>query len=146
MSDVNHRKLLQTVHLQLTPEQQEVPRQSVPCQDIALTPDENELWVCDSNHDLTAVFDVATEPPKPLAQIPAKRQPVWLSFSPDGKYGYLTNRGANEVQVVEVATRQTVKWINMGQPDRVLAGKPGMHVIDAGKGPARILAATVPQS
>jgi YVTN family beta-propeller protein len=92
------------------------------------------------------VFDVATEPPKPLAQIPAKRQPVWLSFSPDGKYGYLTNRGANEVQVVEVATRQTVKWINMGQPDRVLAGKPGMHVIDAGKGPARILAATVPQS
>ncbi len=145
VSDVNRCKIVQTVYIQLTPEQQAVPRQAVPCHGIALTPDEKELWVCDANHDLTAVFDVSTEPPKQLAQVPAKRQPVWLTFSPDGKYSYITNRGTNEVQVVEVATRETVKWINMGEPERILAGKPGMHVGGAGKGPARILAVTVPQ-
>ncbi|MBI2950040.1 MAG: beta-propeller fold lactonase family protein, partial [Verrucomicrobia bacterium] len=145
VSDVNHCRVLQTVHLQITPEQQKVPRQPVPCHGIALTPDEKELWVCDANHDIIAVFDVTSESPRQLAQIPAKRHPVWLTFSPDGKYGYITNRGANEVQVVETATRKTVKWINLGEPERLLAGKPGMHVGGAGKGPARILAVTVAQ-
>jgi hypothetical protein len=46
---------------------------------------------------------------------------------------------------VEVATRKTVKWIDMGKPDRTIKGKPGMHVGGAGKGPARILAVTVAQ-
>ncbi|MBI4661585.1 MAG: YncE family protein, partial [Verrucomicrobia bacterium] len=80
-----------------------------------------------------------------IAQIPTKRDPHWLTFSPDGKYSYISNSGANEVQVVEVATRRTVKRIDMGKPERVLAGKPGMHVGGAGKGPKRILAVTVPQ-
>ncbi|MBI4606578.1 MAG: beta-propeller fold lactonase family protein, partial [Planctomycetes bacterium] len=145
VSDVARCRILHTVHIQLTPEQQGVPRQPVPCHGIALTPDERELWVCDANHDVITVFDATAEPPKQVVQIPAKRQPVWLTFSPDGKYSYITNRGANEVQVVEVASRKTVKWIDMGKPERTIAGKPGMHVGGAGKGPARILAVTVPQ-
>lgn len=43
------------------------------------------------------------------------------------------------------AAARTVKWINLGEPDRIVPGRPGMHVIGAGKGPAGILAVTVPQ-
>ncbi len=146
VSDVNHCRILHTVRIQLTPEQQEAPIRAVPVHGIALTPDDKELWVCDMNHDLIAVFDVTTEPPRQIVRIPARSDPVWLTFSPDGKYGYVSNTGANVVQVVEVATHKTVKWIDPGKgPEHVVKAKPGVHAGGVGKGPKRILAVTVPQ-
>ncbi len=45
-----------------------------------------------------------------------------MTISPDGKHLYISNTKANEVQVVDVATHKTVKWIPVGDaPKRILA-------------------------
>ena len=117
-------KILYTSTIEMPAEKREFPSRS---HGIGVTPDGKEVWTCDINHELTAVFDVTTEPPKQIALIPTRGHPYWLTFSPDGKYCYVSNTSADMVQVVDIATHQTVKWI------------------DVGKSPKRILAVTVPQ-
>jgi YVTN family beta-propeller protein len=122
VSDVKHPRILHTVRLELTPEQQKLPIRDVPSHGLALTPDDKELWFSNINHDAIFVFDATVEPPKQLLQFPTKRDPHWLCFSPDGKYCYISNSGVDELQIVEVASRQEVGRRKVGiSPRRLLA-------------------------
>jgi YVTN family beta-propeller protein len=117
MAEVPRGKILHEVRIDLTPEEQTVPSRS---HGIGVTPSGKEVWVCDVGHKFVAVFDVTTSPPCQIARITTKTQPYWLTFSPDGKYGYVSNAGVDQVQVVEVVTRKTVTWIPTGKSSRRL--------------------------
>ena len=147
VSDPSNSHIVHTVHIELTPEQEKVPPRRVPVHGIGLPLGEKEVWVCDANHSLVVVFDITVDPPEQIVQIPTKSHPDWLTFSPDGKYCYVSNPGTNVVQVVEVATHETVKWIDMGKgPEKIVVKEGVQHVAPyPGKGPKRVLPLTVPQ-
>jgi DNA-binding beta-propeller fold protein YncE len=67
---------------------------STPSHGIALSRDQNEVWVADSTFGYVYVFSVKSLPPKQIASIPLYQKqseqphPGWISFSIDGRYAY----------------------------------------------------------
>jgi YVTN family beta-propeller protein len=88
---------------------------------LALSPNQKEVWSCDSFHALVAVFDVTVEPPRQVASIATDGPVYWLHFTPDGKYCIVSERETNQVAIVDAATRKIVKHIPVGKvPKRTL--------------------------
>ncbi len=118
LAQIPEGKILHTPNIELPPDVKQQSRSH----GIGVTPDGKEVWVCDVVHELVAVFDVTAEPPRQITLIPTKDQPYWLTFSPDGKFCYVSNTKSNVVQVVDVATHKTIKWVTVGDsPKRILA-------------------------
>lgn len=95
---------------------------------LALRPDEKEIWECDVEHHEVHVFDIAGKAPKQIATIPMGGRVYWLTFSPDGKFAYVSVRSRNETAVVDTLSKQIVARI------------------PAGKEPKRLLVVTLPRS
>jgi YVTN family beta-propeller protein len=88
---------------------------------LAISPNQKEVWSCDSFHALVAVFDVTVEPPKEIALIRTDGPVYWLHFTPEGKYCIVSERETNKVAIVDAATKQIVKHIPVGKvPKRTL--------------------------
>lgn len=118
VADIPSRKLLYRVEADVPAE---LLRQASRSHGIGLTPDEKELWMCDVFHDRTYVFDLTAEPPRQIATIKMQGGGYWMTFSPDGKRCYISERIGNTVAVIDTATRETVTRIPVGQaPKRVL--------------------------
>lgn len=118
MADVPSRKVLYRVEAEVPAE---LLRKASRSHGIGLTPDEKELWMCDVFHDRTYVFDITVEPPKQVATITMQGGGYWMTFSPDGKRCYISERIGNTVAVIDTATRETIARINVGNvPKRVL--------------------------
>jgi DNA-binding beta-propeller fold protein YncE len=77
-----------------------VRRHGNPSHGIALTPDEQELWVADGHNMRLHVFS-AVKPYQQLTTIPLQDMPGWITFSMDGKYAYPSSG-----EVIEVKTRK----------------------------------------
>jgi DNA-binding beta-propeller fold protein YncE len=76
-------------HVEVTGfEKGSVKRHGCPSHGIGLTPDEKELWLCDSHNQQVHVFDLTADPPKQLQSIALRDQPGWVTFSLDGHYAY----------------------------------------------------------
>lgn len=67
-----------------------VKRHGCPSHGIGLTPDEKEIWLCDAANSHVHVFDATVIPPKPIAGIPLREQPGWVTFSLDGRRAYVS--------------------------------------------------------
>src|SRR6478609_5099853 len=80
-----------------------VKRHGCPSHGIGLTPDERELWVCDAHNSRLHVFDNTVMPPAPIASIPLRDQPGWITFSIDGRYAYPSTG-----EVIDVKSRKVV--------------------------------------
>ncbi len=120
--DVPARKVVHRVEADVP---EELLRKASRSHGIALTPDEKELWMCDVFHDRTYVFDLTAEPPRQVASITMQGGGYWLSFSPDGRTCYISERIGNTVAVVDVASRKVTAHIPVGQvPKRVLIVNP----------------------
>jgi len=65
-----------------------VKRHGCPSHGIGLTPDEKELWLCDSHNQQVHIFDLTSDPPKQVQSIALRDQPGWVTFSLDGRYAY----------------------------------------------------------
>lgn len=78
-----------------------VKRHGCPSHGVALTPDESELWVVDAHNESVHLFDAKVVPPKQLVSIRLADEPGWITFSPDGRYGYPSTG-----QVIDVASRK----------------------------------------
>jgi hypothetical protein len=78
-------------------------RHGCPSHGIGLTPDEKEIWLCDSFNRRLHIFDVSTMPPKQVDSILLADEPGWVTFSIDGRYAYPSTG-----EVVETATRRIV--------------------------------------
>jgi DNA-binding beta-propeller fold protein YncE len=65
-----------------------VKRHGCPSHGVALTPDENEVWVADGHNSQLHIFDNTVMPPTQVASIAVRDQPGWITFSMDGRYAY----------------------------------------------------------
>jgi DNA-binding beta-propeller fold protein YncE len=78
-------------------------RHGCPSHGIGLTPDEKEIWLCDSFNRRLHIFDAAAAPPRQIQNILLRDEPGWVTFSIDGRYAYPSTG-----DVVETATRTIV--------------------------------------
>jgi hypothetical protein len=80
-----------------------VKRHGCPSHGIGLTPDEQELWVCDAFNRAMHIFDATVMPPRQLASIECRDEPGWITFSIDGTLAYPSSG-----DVIDVKSRQVV--------------------------------------
>ena len=75
---------------------------------IWLTLDQRDARTNSTNDGAVYAFDRSPGRARFIARIPFGRVPYRVTFSPDGKYGYLSNRGDDKVSVVDVATHKEI--------------------------------------
>ncbi len=80
-----------------------VKRHSCPSHGIGLTPDERQVWVCDSFNSRVHIFDNTVVPPKQLGSVALRDQPGWVTFTLDGTLAYPSTG-----EVIDVKSRQIV--------------------------------------
>ncbi len=78
-------------------------RHGCPSHGIGLTPDEKEIWLCDSFNRRLHIFDGTVAPPRQIESILLRDEPGWVTFSLDGQYAYPSTG-----DVVDTATRKIV--------------------------------------
>jgi len=85
---------------------------------IRVTGDGRYLIVNGSMTDLAAIY---TLPDLRLAAtIPVGRDPNWVTLSPDGRRVFISNRGSDDVSVIDLATRKEVARVKVGRyPQRM---------------------------
>jgi YVTN family beta-propeller protein len=105
-------------------------RMGTPSHGIGVAPDGKSLWVASTAAN--AVFEYALPsltllghtalpvvhtfgPEKPTGSVPE-----WITFTPDGRFLYLSNSGDRSVSAIDTATRQIVAIIPVGEvPKRI---------------------------
>lgn len=80
-----------------------VKRHGCPSHGIAMTPNENEIWVADCANNAIHVFDSTAMPPKLLTNIKMRDCVGWISFSMDGKFAY-----SSTGEIVDAVTKNIV--------------------------------------
>ncbi len=78
-------------------------RHGCPSHGIGLTPDEREIWLCDSVGKRVHVFDMTSKPPREVASVGLRDEPGWVTFSIDGRFAYPSSG-----EVIDVASRRVV--------------------------------------
>jgi YVTN family beta-propeller protein len=118
MADVEQRKMIHRVPAELA---SELRKQASRSHGLGIRPDQKEIWECDVEHMEVHVYDISGDRPKQVATIPMGGRIYWLTFSPDGKYCYISVRSRNETAVVDTQTRQIIARIPAGrEPKRLL--------------------------
>lgn len=92
---------------------------------LGITRDQRELWAASTLHDVVNVYDRTGPRVKFLTQIKVEGMPHWITFSPDGRFGYASLNDSDKVAVIDVAGHKVVKYI-------ALPKGSGPKTIDAG--------------
>ncbi len=102
--------------------------QGAPAHGIKITPDGTTLWSTSKING--SVYAYSLPDLEPLGGVKVGVVPDWLTFTPDSRYLYVANAHSNTVSVVDVATREEVEVIQVGQvPKRnITARLPGLPV------------------
>jgi hypothetical protein len=82
-------------------------RHGCPSHGIGLTPDEREIWLCDSFNSRLHIFDGTVSPPKQGPSIALREQPGWVTFSLDGAYAYPSTG-----EVIDVKSRKVIATLS----------------------------------
>jgi DNA-binding beta-propeller fold protein YncE len=77
-----------------------------------LSPDGRELWVANAQGGSVSIVNVAKKVAETLSV--RFRSANRLKFTPDGKYALISDLGGTEVIVMDAATRQEIKRIDVG--------------------------------
>lgn len=106
-------------------------RHGCPSHGIGLTPDESEIWVCDSFNKRLHVFDGTVTPPRIKESIALRDEPGWVTFTIDGDYAYPSTG-----EVIDVKTRKIVAQLSdeVGAP---VSSEKMVEIDFAGGRPAR---------
>lgn len=92
---------------------------------LELRPGDRELWVTSFIGNGLMIYDITSQPPKYVATVAVGDAPNWLTFSPDGKFAYSANAGANSISIVDCEKRAALKEIKVGAiPKRLLEVHP----------------------
>jgi YVTN family beta-propeller protein len=95
-----------------------------PTHGLALTPDGTHLWVTSLADSGVYAYDVKTEEISSMS--PVGKCPNWIAFSPDGKYGAVSNSDTEDCSILDVQTRREVARVKVGKgPKRVLVVRIG---------------------
>jgi YVTN family beta-propeller protein len=118
MADVAARKMIHRVPAELSPEQKKIGSRS---HGLGIRPDEKEVWECDIEHHEVHVYDITAERPKQIATILMPGGVYWLTFSPDGRFCYVSVLTRNEVAVVDTVSKKLIATIPAGkEPKRLI--------------------------
>lgn len=108
-----------------------VKRHGCPSHGVALTPDEQELWLADGANERMHIFDATVMPPRQVATIKLRDQPGWITFSLDGRYAYPSTG-----EVVDTHTRQIVTAL-VDEMGRAVQSEKVVEVVMSGGHPTR---------
>jgi DNA-binding beta-propeller fold protein YncE len=79
------------------------PVHGTPSHGIAMTADEQEIWVADNTNHKLHVFDATVMPPKQKLSIDVRDEPGWVAFSLDGRTAF-----ASTGDMIDVRTKNIV--------------------------------------
>ena len=127
IGNINTGKKLYRVEVQGF-ERGPVKRHGCPSHGIALTRDENEVWVADAHNSHLHIFDATVMPPRQIHSIQLRAQPGWITFSLDGKTCWPSTG-----DVIDVATR-TITHTLTDEKGRMMMSEKLLEVqFDGGK-------------
>jgi YVTN family beta-propeller protein len=105
-------------------------RTGTPSHGIGVAPDGASLWIASTAAN--AIFEYSLPSLELMGHVelpvvhilglekPTSSVPEWITFSPDGKFLYLSNSGSRSVSAIDTATRQIVEIIPAGEvPKRI---------------------------
>lgn len=84
-----------------------VKRHGCPSHGIGLTPDEQQLWVCDAFNRKLHVYDATVMPPEYVDSLTCRDEPGWITFSIDGTLAYPSSG-----DVIDVASRRIIATLS----------------------------------
>ena len=91
-----------------------------PTHGLELSPDGKELWVTSLADSGVYVYDLATN--HIATEIPVGKCPNWITFSPNGRYGAVSNSDSDDSSIIDTRTRREVARVKVGKsPKRLLA-------------------------
>jgi YVTN family beta-propeller protein len=87
---------------------------------LRITADGRYLIANGSMTDLTAIYRLPDL--RLVATVPVGRDPNWVTLSPDGRRVFVSNRGSDDVSVIDLASRTEVARVKVGRyPQRMTA-------------------------
>jgi len=81
---------------------------------IAVTPDNNFVWVVNPDNDTVSVIDVRSDANQKVAEIAVGDEPNSLAISPNGQTVYVANTLSGTVSVINATSRAVVGAIDVG--------------------------------
>lgn len=119
--DIPSRKVVHRVEFPpLPPDTDLRPLLNTATHGLMLTPDGKELWAASVPTGNVFVYDVGSGKVAPA--IAAGQLPNWIAFSPDGRYGCVTNTGSNDCSIIDRRSKKEVARIKVGKaPKRLTA-------------------------
>ena len=81
---------------------------------IAVTPDNNFVWVVNTDTDSVSVINVRNDANQKIAEIEVGDEPNNLAITPNGQTVYVANTISGTVSVISTANRQVVGTIPVG--------------------------------
>ena len=85
---------------------------------LRITRDGKTLIANGSMYDLVAFFSLPEM--QLLGSVPVGRDPNWITLTPDGKHAYVSNRGSDDVSVIDIAARKEIARVKAGKyPQRM---------------------------
>ncbi len=100
---------------------------------LALTPDGKELWVTSLLDDSIYIYNLQTK--KFSGPLATGDGPNWIVFSPDGKYGCVSNTDSDDVSIFDAKEHRLVATVKVGKvPKRLVVGiEPKAQSLKAAK-------------
>lgn len=83
---------------------------------VALTPDEQEVWVADNGNDHLHIFDVSGLPdaaPVQEESVALDGPPNWIAFSRDGRYAHVSTGDVIDTQTREIVAKTASSKIRL---------------------------------
>jgi len=121
MVDISSRKVVHRVEFPPLPPNTDLrPLLNTATHGLMLTPDGKELWAASVPTQSVYVYDVPSGKVAPA--ITVGQLPNWIAFSPDKRYGCVTNTGSNDCSIVDRQNKKEVARIKVGKaPKRLVA-------------------------
>ena len=108
------REIVRVIQPDLPPaEQNHEGIQGAPAHGINVSPDGTSIWSTSKIN--SHVYAYSLPDLDYLGGVRVGTVPDWLTFTPDGRFLYVANAHSNYVSVIDVAARQEIKQIQVGQ-------------------------------
>ena len=110
VADIAGRRVTGTIRHEYAPDRTEPSR----CHGLAIRPDQQEVWCCDVERNILHIHEAISGQYKQTQAIEMPGRVYWVSFSPDGRYGFLSVRSIGKVAVVDSQSKQLLTMLDAG--------------------------------
>lgn len=122
MADVTEQKVTGKVELPAAPPLDCPLEVNTPTHGIALRPDGRELWATSLADGGVYRYELETKTTSKMIRV--GKCPNWIVFSPDGKYGVVSNSEDDDCSILDAMTGREAARVKTGRaPKRVLVVK-----------------------